>query len=457
MQTVISSLPTPPSRDNATTFATDAETFLNALPSFRTELNSFGDELNNLTLKTPARLATTANLASLSGALSIDGFTTATGDRILVKNQTTTSQNGVYVAASGAWTRATDFNTSAKAAVATVPILQGTTNGGKVFFNTFKTTDTLDTTAMTWIDLPTAAALSGLSAAVTTFLTTPSSANLAAAVTNETGTAGSLVFSVSPAFTGTATFAAFTTSGNVSIGGTFGVTGAATFSNTVNGLTLGRGTGSSNTDSIAIGSTALDSQTSGDKNICIGFAAGTEITSGTEIIAIGHNSGKTIQSGRGIYIGTDTQASASGADKELVFGYGLTGKGSNTVFIGGSSGTFNERNASSWNTSSDQRIKRDIQDATGGLSVIEQIKVRNFRYKTQSEMPIASDGNPMAVGLDPQPTQIGFIAQELQQVLPQTVTTQANGVLSVNLDPLHYHLILAVQQLTKRIEVLESK
>jgi hypothetical protein len=436
MPTAISSLPTPPSRDNASTFAADADAFLNALPTFRTQLNLFGDELNSITLKTPARLATTANLASLSGALSIDGFTTTIGDRILVKNQTTASQNGVYVAASGAWTRATDFDTSAKAAVANVQVLQGTTNGGKVFFNTFKSTDTLGTTAMTWIDFPSAAALSGLNAAVLTFLTTPSSANLAAAVTNETGT-GILVFNQSPTFTGTVT--------------------AENIASPINNLVLSRGLNSP-TDSIAIGVDALKTQNGGSKNICIGQQAGENINTGGENIAIGHTAGKNLQSGtRNIYIGVDNGASSSGVNNELVFGYGLTGKGSNTVFIGGSSGTFNERNASTWSTTSDQRIKRDIQDATGGLSVIEQIKVRNFRYKTQSEMPVASDGNPMAVGLDPQPQQIGFIAQELQQVLPQAVVAQANGVLSVNLDPLHYHLILAVQQLTKRIEALEAK
>jgi hypothetical protein len=53
------------------------------------------------------RGATTASI-TLSGNVVLDGITTAPGDRILVKNQTTASENGIYVAASGAWTRATD-------------------------------------------------------------------------------------------------------------------------------------------------------------------------------------------------------------------------------------------------------------------------------------------------------------------------------------------------------------
>lgn len=67
--------------------------------------------LNGLTPKAPARAATTANI-TLSGAQTIDGVSVVAGNRVLVKNQTTTSQNGVYVAASGAWTRSTDMDST---------------------------------------------------------------------------------------------------------------------------------------------------------------------------------------------------------------------------------------------------------------------------------------------------------------------------------------------------------
>ncbi len=57
--------------------------------------------------KESVRIASTANL-TLSGLTAIDGVTPVAGNRILAKNQTTASANGVYVAAAGAWTRATD-------------------------------------------------------------------------------------------------------------------------------------------------------------------------------------------------------------------------------------------------------------------------------------------------------------------------------------------------------------
>ena len=53
--------------------------------------------------KASVKAASTANIASLSGTMTIDGVALSAGDRVLVKDQTTTSANGVYVVAAGAW------------------------------------------------------------------------------------------------------------------------------------------------------------------------------------------------------------------------------------------------------------------------------------------------------------------------------------------------------------------
>ena len=60
-------------------------------------------------VKVPCRCATTGNI-TLSGLQTIDGVSLAADDRVLVKNQTTTSQNGIYRASSGAWERDRDFD-----------------------------------------------------------------------------------------------------------------------------------------------------------------------------------------------------------------------------------------------------------------------------------------------------------------------------------------------------------
>lgn len=84
-------------------------------------------------LKDPVRGTSTANLAltALVNGLVHDGVTYATGDRILLKNQTTGSENGIYViAASGSGTRAGDANQSDEVTRGmSVTVLEGTTKG----------------------------------------------------------------------------------------------------------------------------------------------------------------------------------------------------------------------------------------------------------------------------------------------------------------------------------------
>ena len=89
-------------------------------------------------------VATTTANGTLSTAFangqSIDGVTLQTGDRILIKNQTTASQNGIYnVQASGAPSRATDMATGGNAAGAFVFVEQGTTNAENGFVCTSDT------------------------------------------------------------------------------------------------------------------------------------------------------------------------------------------------------------------------------------------------------------------------------------------------------------------------------
>lgn len=85
--------------------------------------------------KPSVRVATGSNI-TLSGEQTIDGKAVVAGDRVLVKAQTTQSQNGIYVAAAGSWTRATDFSAtggpggaSSATAGATVFVSEGTTYG----------------------------------------------------------------------------------------------------------------------------------------------------------------------------------------------------------------------------------------------------------------------------------------------------------------------------------------
>lgn len=64
--------------------------------------------------KSSVRVATTENISNLSGILTIDGITLSAGDRVLVKDQNTQSQNGIYIVNSSTWERSNDANSNSK-------------------------------------------------------------------------------------------------------------------------------------------------------------------------------------------------------------------------------------------------------------------------------------------------------------------------------------------------------
>jgi phage-related tail fiber protein len=103
-----------------------------------------------LDTKASCVVATTANLASLSGLLTIDGVTVAAGDRVLVKNQTAQADNGIYVASASAWARSSDMNVWAEFPAAYTFIEQGTTQADTGWVCTVNQGGTLGTTPVTW-------------------------------------------------------------------------------------------------------------------------------------------------------------------------------------------------------------------------------------------------------------------------------------------------------------------
>jgi hypothetical protein len=105
---------------------------------------------SGLAVKVECRAASTANIASLSGLLTIDGVTLIASDRVLVKNQTLSENNGIYVAAAGAWTRATDLDTWVEAVAAYTYITEGTTLIGTSWTTAITAGGTIGTTAMPW-------------------------------------------------------------------------------------------------------------------------------------------------------------------------------------------------------------------------------------------------------------------------------------------------------------------
>jgi hypothetical protein len=232
--------------------------------------------------KAACQVATTVNI-SLTGLQTIDGYTTLSGDRVLVKNQSTSSQNGIYIASASAWARSTDMDVWSEVPGAYTVIL----NGGQAdtgWVSTASKTGTIDVTAMPWVQFSGSAtyfAGTGLTLASNTFsitntgvsagtygsasqtvtfvinaqgqITSATSQNIAIAATQITsGTIDSArIIGSYTGITGVGTITAGTWNGST-IGVPYGGTGATTLT----GYVYGNGTGAM-TASTTIPTTSL--------------------------------------------------------------------------------------------------------------------------------------------------------------------------------------------------------
>jgi len=233
-------------------------------------------------------------------------------------------------------------------------------------------------------------------------------------------------------------------------------------------------TGSAN---IGVGYRALFSCTSGASNVGIGYQTLNDLDSATESVAVGYRSlphvtsgdsniGIGIQTGDGdrgtalttgtsnILIGRQTDTNAADTGYSIVIGVHAVGKGSSTGFISPNDGAvYQGNNSSSWSTTSDRRIKKNIVDNTVGLDAINQVQVKNFEYRTEDEITEV----PSHARINKEGVQLGVIAQEIQTILPDMVNEESTGVLSVNPDNMTWYLVNAVQELSAKNNALESR
>jgi hypothetical protein len=224
-------------------------------------------------------------------------------------------------------------------------------------------------------------------------------------------------------------------------------------------LALSNRTSEPNAANTAIGYTAGESVTTGNQNVYVGARAATSSATSANCIFLGPdagNFGTAVSAGFcSIYIGVNTGGSGANPQHELVWAAkNAVGKGNATGFIqpdGG--GVYQGNNSSTWSTTSDRRLKKNIVDNTVGLDAITSIRVRNFEYRLPEEITEL----PTHSAIDKAGVQLGVIAQELQAVLPDCVKQESTGVMSVDPDNLIWYAINAIKELKAQNDALKAR
>lgn len=152
-----------------------------------------------------------------------------------------------------------------------------------------------------------------------------------------------------------------------------------------------------------------------------------------------------LQGMAGVNVNGGTAGTSTNINEYQTVSTGITTAGQNHhVFVNpnGTVGTITvSGSATAYNTSSDHRLKEDVQPLADALELVAQIKPVNFRWK--------ADGSEAQ----------GFIAHELQEVVPQAVTgvKDAEEYQLVDASKVVPLLTAAIQELLARIKVLENK
>jgi len=213
------------------------------------------------------RTATTGNItlsSDLQNGDTLDGITLATGNKVLVKDQTDATENGIYdVVASGTATRNTDYDTVAELAGQLVIVQEGSANADKIFLCT---TDN-----------------SGSIGSVNITFTVVQPSNVGDVTLNGTQTLTNKTLTDAVAITNSVT-------GEI-------IPGKIEGTNFTDSLLIGHattGTLNAAQDNTGVGIGALDALTSGDKNTAVGSDAGTALTTASNNTLIGYEAGKGV-------------------------------------------------------------------------------------------------------------------------------------------------------------------
>ena len=222
--------------------------------------------------------------------------------------------------------------------------------------------------------------------------------------------------------------------------------------------------------SVLIGQECGLAITDGQRTTALGFEAGKAITTGNDNTFIGYQAGDSGVDSNGCCIVGQGSDIASDANYANVFGQNITGGATQQSYVGAGSNyaTYNHSTSSaSWGSTSDVRIKKDINDIDLGLDFINKIRPVKYKERPKKDWPqeFLSTAGGEDLNKESPEEFVGFIAQEIKEVMDEYDTTFSGwesgdnnkGRQSLQYERFVVPLVKAVQELSTELEELKKK
>ncbi len=237
----------------------------------------------------------------------------------------------------------------------------------------------------------------------------------------------------------------------------------------VTGQSSGDRRGAYNT---AEGAYALYSNTTGYHNAAVGYEALRSNVSGADNAALGYQAGYSATGDKNVFVGYQAGYSETGSNKLYiansatpliygdfvagVVGIGTTTPGSYRLYVNGdlavNSAATDKTGGGLWGVLSDARLKDVAGEFDYGLDKVMQLKPVRFHYKKD---------NP--AGADSSKEYVGFVAQDVLEIIPEAVRQNDKGYLVIDSDSIFWSMLNAIKKLKlenddlkQRIDILES-
>lgn len=451
--------------------------------------------LTGLKLGAEIKTVSTSNIG-LSGLATINGYTPVAGDRILVIGQTAQTENGVYDAASGSWSRSTDSDSDAELRGYQYLITAGTYVNAR-YGNTNLSVITIGSTNITYQTISAGEADPIFTASPSFSITNTNISNWGTAYSRSltsltfTGTStqtltltkqdgstltGSFTFPVTSVFGRTGAVVLTSSDISTALGYTpydsatnsSGYISSVTYSQVISALTFTpmredrtitiNGTTKNVKDNpsftIASGVTSFNGLT-GDVTFSVVGSLGYTPYNATNPAGYTSNVGTVVSVGITSAIGLSTSSNVSSGAVSLTVGALTDNMRINSLRVGSFTGltvptAVDGRVEASGDivgySTSDERLKKDINVIPNAIDKLSRIRGVKFNWKEEFKHLHGFEGADM-----------GVIAQDLVDEFPEALTTRDSGYLAVRYEKLIGLLVAAVNEQSEEIKQLKNK